>query len=155
MSAVAAKAEMLIRRPVAEVYEAFIDPQITTKVWFTKSTGRLDEHAHVRWDWEMYDASAEVDVVELAVNERIVLEWDGYGTTTIEWTFTARDDGTTFVSIENRGFIGAPDEVAEMAVSSTEGFAFLLAGMKALLEHGVVLGLVPDRFPDGVEAAHS
>ena len=36
-----AKAQMLIRRPVAEVFEAFVDPSTTTQFWFTKSTGRL------------------------------------------------------------------------------------------------------------------
>lgn len=34
-----AKAEMLIRKPVAEVFEAFVNPEITTKFWFTKSSG--------------------------------------------------------------------------------------------------------------------
>ncbi len=34
------KAEMLIRRPVAVVFEAFIDPTITSKFWFTKGSGR-------------------------------------------------------------------------------------------------------------------
>jgi hypothetical protein len=33
---------------------------------------------------------------------------------------------------------------------STEGFAFVLAGLKALLEHNVTLNLVLDRFPDGI-----
>jgi len=33
---------MLIRRPVAEVFEAFIDPDITTQFWFTRSSGRLE-----------------------------------------------------------------------------------------------------------------
>jgi uncharacterized protein YndB with AHSA1/START domain len=37
--AVSAKAEMLIRRPVAEVFEAFVDPAVTTRFWFTKSEG--------------------------------------------------------------------------------------------------------------------
>ena len=37
-----AKAEMLIRRPVAEVFEALINPTITTKFWFTRSSGRLE-----------------------------------------------------------------------------------------------------------------
>lgn len=32
-----AKTGMLIRKPVAEVFEAFIDPNITTKFWFTRS----------------------------------------------------------------------------------------------------------------------
>ncbi|MBC7990984.1 MAG: polyketide cyclase, partial [Luteimonas sp.] len=27
---------MLIRRPVAEVFEAFVDPAITSRFWFTR-----------------------------------------------------------------------------------------------------------------------
>ncbi len=34
-----AKAELLIRKPVGEVFEAFVNPEITTKFWFTKSSG--------------------------------------------------------------------------------------------------------------------
>lgn len=38
-----AEAGMLIRKLVEEVYEAFINPEITINFWFTKSSGRLDE----------------------------------------------------------------------------------------------------------------
>jgi len=38
-----AEAGMLIRKPVEQVFEAFINPEITIKFWFSKSTGRLDE----------------------------------------------------------------------------------------------------------------
>ena len=34
-----AKVELLIRKPVAEVFEAFIDPGIITKFWFDRSSG--------------------------------------------------------------------------------------------------------------------
>jgi hypothetical protein len=37
-----------------------------------------------------------------------------------------------------------------VAVASTEGFTLVLAGAKALLEDGVRLNLVPDRFPPGI-----
>ncbi|CEJ69228.1 hypothetical protein BN1195_01525 [Chryseobacterium oranimense G311] len=37
------QAQMLIRKPVEDVFEAFINPEITTKFWFTKSTGKLEE----------------------------------------------------------------------------------------------------------------
>ena len=50
-----AKAQMLIRRPPAEVFEAFINPEITRKFWFTKSTGRLESGKHITWTWEMYE----------------------------------------------------------------------------------------------------
>ena len=36
-----AKAEMLIRKPVAEMFKAFVNPTITSKFWFTKGNGRL------------------------------------------------------------------------------------------------------------------
>jgi uncharacterized protein YndB with AHSA1/START domain len=46
------KAEMLIRKPVAEVFEAFVNPDITSKFWFTGSSGRLAAGKQVQWDWE-------------------------------------------------------------------------------------------------------
>jgi uncharacterized protein YndB with AHSA1/START domain len=145
-----AKAEMLIRKPVAEVFEAFVDPAITSRFWFTKGSGRLEPGKEVRWDWEMYKFSVPVQVKEVEQNKRIVVEWGAYQEpSTIEWTFTARPDDTTFVSITNSGFEGTGDEIVKKALDSTEGFTFVLAGLKALLEHNVELNLVPDRFPDG------
>jgi uncharacterized protein YndB with AHSA1/START domain len=140
---------MLIRRPVHDVYEAFVDPSATTRFWFTKSTGRLDQQDRVRWDWEMYDVHSDVEVIEVVPDERIVITWSGYqARERVEWTFTDRGDGTTYVTIEDSGFAGEPDELAEQAVSATEGFAYTLAGAKAWLEHGIELNLVPDKFPD-------
>ena len=150
--ALQAKAAMLIRRPVAEVFEAFVDPGITSRFWFTKGSGRLEPGKQVRWDWEMYKVSADVSVKAVEPNKRILIEWSAYGTpTTVEWIFTPRADGTTFVSITNAGFTGDADSVSGQVVSSTEGFTLVLAGAKALLEHGVRLNLVADRFPAGVE----
>ena len=42
-----ANAAMLIRKPVAEVFEAFVDRDITRRFWFTKSTGRLETGKHI------------------------------------------------------------------------------------------------------------
>jgi hypothetical protein len=43
--------------------------------------------------------------------------------------------------------------VAKAEMGSTEGFSFVLAGAKALLEHSIQLNLVRDRFPDGLPKA--
>lgn len=151
---IVARAEMLIRSPVSRVFEAFVDPAITSKFWFSRGSAKVEAGQSVRWDWEMYGFSTEATVKALEPNKRILVEWSAYGAPTdIEWVFTARSDGTTFVSITNSGFGGSPQEIANLAVDSTEGFAFLLAGAKALLEHGVRLNLVPDRFPDGIPKA--
>ena len=146
-----AKAEMLIRKPVAEVFEAFVNPEITSRFWFTKGSGRLEPGRQVQWDWEMYGASAQVDVKAIELNKRILIEWPGNNAPTeVEWVFTPRADDTTFVSITNSGFTGNADELVKQVLDATEAFAMVLAGLKALLEHNIQLNLVADRFPSGI-----
>jgi uncharacterized protein YndB with AHSA1/START domain len=150
----AAHTAMLIRQPVHTVFDAFTNPAVTTKFWFTKSSGRLEAGKQVRWDWEMYDVSTQVTVQTLEPNQRLVIEWDGYsGRTTVEWKFAPQSDDTTFVSITESGWTGTGDELVKYVRDSTEGFTWTLAGLKALLEHNIRLNFVADRFPSGVEAA--
>src|SRR5512145_2372727 len=86
-------------------------------------------------------------------NRRILIEWPGQGSTTqtVEWIFTSHDASSTFVEITIAGFTGTGDEIAQQVMDTMEGFSFVLAGVKALLEHNVRLNLVPDRFPQGIE----
>jgi uncharacterized protein YndB with AHSA1/START domain len=143
---------MLIRKPVADVFEAFVNPDITTKFWFTKSSGRLEAGKQVQWDWEMYGISIPVTAKVIEPNKRIVIEWPGYSSlTTVEWMFASQKGGTTFVSITEAGFTGNGDELVKQVTGSTQGFSLVLAGLKALLEHGVRLNLVADRYPEGIE----
>ena len=137
---------MLIRKPVEEVFEAFIDPAITTKFWFTKSDGKLEKGKHIRWDWEMYGVSAELDVMEIEQNNRIVIQFND--DTNVEWLFTPRDSEETFVEITNYGFKGNPTEIVNQVIDSTGGYTIVLCGLKALLEHNIELNLVADKFPD-------
>jgi uncharacterized protein YndB with AHSA1/START domain len=145
-----AKTEMLIRKPVSEVFEAFVNPAITSKFWFTKGSGRLQAGKQVRWDWEMYDIYVDVNVKAIEDNKRILIEWGtDSARTTVEWVFTSRPDGTTLVSVTNTGFSGDGDEVVKQALDSTGGFTLVLAGLKAFLEHNINLNLIADRFPEG------
>lgn len=147
-----AETGMLIRRPVGKVFEAFVDPAVTTQFWFTKSSGRLEPGKQVLWEWEMYGASAPVTVKAVVPDERIVIEWPGYGIpTTVTWHFRPLGDDQTFVSIRESGFQGDGDTVVNHALASVGGFSLVLAGLKALLEHGIQLNLVGDRFPEGLD----
>jgi uncharacterized protein YndB with AHSA1/START domain len=147
-----AKTGMLIRKPVAEVFEAFINPDITVQFWFTKSSGKLESGKQVQWDWEMYGVSIPVTVKSIEPHKRIVIQWPGYGglPTSVEWIFYPHEDGT-FVSVTNDGFTGEADELVKQAIDSTQGFTLVLAGLKALLEHNIRLNLVRDRYPKGIE----
>lgn len=145
-----AETEMLIRRPVSEVFEAFIDPKITTNFWFTKSSGELEVGREITWHWEMYGASTVVLVKAIEPNKRILIEWDGYsGRTAVEWTFSERKDATTYVVIKESGWTGSGDELVKYVGESTQGFTWTLAGLKAFLEHRIKLNLVADKNPDG------
>jgi len=141
--------EMLIRKPAAEVFEAFVDPAVTTKFWFTKSDGRLEAGRQVTWEWEMYGVSDTLYVEELVPHERIRVRWSDGTTTT--WTFAPRDDGSgTLVSIANYGFAGDGDDVISQAIDGMGGYTMVLCGLKAWLEHRVMLNLIADKAPDAI-----
>jgi uncharacterized protein YndB with AHSA1/START domain len=147
-----AKTAMLIRRPVAEVFDAFINPEITTKFWFTKSSGRLEVGQPIKWEWEMYNVSTSVIAKAIKPNNRLLIEWDGYsGRTLVEWTFTSYTNDTTFVTITESGWTGDADQLLRYVADSTQGFTLTLAGLKAFLEHGIQLQLVADAHPSAVE----
>ena len=143
-----ANTAMLIRKPVDMVFEAFIDPKVTSKFWFTDGSSRLETGKKVKWTWAMYGVSADVDVLEVEKNKRILIGWQGYtGPTRVEWVFTPVGEDKTFVEITERGFGGEGDSKVKAALDSTGGFTWCLAGAKAWLEHGIQLNLVSDRYP--------
>ena len=61
-----------------------------------------------------------------------------------------RGDNTTFVEVTDQGFIGTGDEIVAKALDYTGGFTIVLIGLKALLEHGLNLDLIRDKFLDSV-----
>lgn len=141
---------LLIRRPPSEVFAAFADPAVTTKFWFTKSTGKLAPGATVRWDWEMYGVGADVTVKEFEENSLIVLTGFGGEGETTEFRFVPWE-GHTYVRVTVAGFSGTGDDQIARALDSMGGFSLILAAAKALLEHDVVLTVVLDLAPKGLK----
>ena len=121
-----AKAEMLIRRPVDEVFEALVEPSITSKFWFTRGSGRLEPHKVVTWGWAMYDLSIRVTVKAVNLNRRILIEWPGYGGPT---TANGRrgPDGA-LVTVTNSGFSGDARAMATQAMDRPKASRWSLPG---------------------------
>ena len=140
--------QMLIRKPASEVFNAFIDPAVTTNFWFTKSSGLLAEGQSVTWEWEMYGASALVSVREIIDNQLIKIEW-GDPATMVEFEFNDRKDDTTYVVIRSYGFKQEGEELIRVIIDNTGGFTTVLDGLKAWLEHGLKLNLIGDKFAGG------
>lgn len=145
MNEVVVEAQMMIRRPVAVVFEAFVNPDITTSFWFTKSSGRLALGKKVIWEWEMYGVATEVEVLEVVPNQQIRIQW-GDPATTVEFVFTEMEEGYTYVVIKNYGFGQEGEDLLREVIDSTGGFTTVLDGAKAFLEHGLALNLIADKF---------
>lgn len=143
---------MLVRKPPHEAFQAFVDPAITTRFWFTKSSGKMTPGADLRWDWEMYGASTKVSVKEVEVNRRIRFEWGDDKPTTVELRFTPWGDGATHVEVTEAGLSGDGDEVLARVAGSTGGFCIVLCALKALLEYGLVLPVVRDAHPKDLQS---
>ena len=138
------RTQMLIRRPVAEVFRAFTDPEVTRRFWFTRGSGVLEEGRTVTWHWDMYGVSVEVAVTRLEPCRRLCIAWP----TPVEWTFEARPGDSTLVVITAQGFSGEGTAPVAQALDAMGGFSYALAGCKAFLEHGVELRLSLDHAPD-------
>lgn len=139
------EAQMLIRKPVEEVFEAFINPEITTQFWFTKSTGKLEENKTVTWEWEMYGAKSKVKVLKIIPNQLIKTEW-GDPAVNVDYEFKKMEQGTLVV-IKSYGFAQTGQDLLRVINDNTGGFTTVLDGCKAYLEYGIRLNLIEDKFP--------
>jgi len=141
-----AETAMMIRKPIHEVFKAFIDPEITTKFWFTKSSGNLLESKAVTWTWEMFNHSVEVLPLSITTNEKIKIQWGDDREALVHFKFEAISQNKTFVSIYNTGLKGSTSDIIAQIRDATGGFSWVLAGLKAYLEHDIQLHLIADRY---------
>jgi len=137
--------QMLIRKPVEDVFEAFINPEVTTNFWFTKSTGRLEEGKTVTWEWEMYGVKNVVKVHQIIPNQLIRTEW-GEPSVNVDYEFRTMEKGT-LVIIKSYGFSQTGEDLLKVINDNTGGFTTVLDGCKAYLEHRIKLNLIEDKFP--------
>ena len=138
--------QMTIRKPISEVFHAFVNPEITTKFWFTKSSGKLEKGKTVTWEWGMYNVSDNISVIDLIPNEKITIKWDKPATT-VDFEFLELSNEKTYVVIKNYGFQQKGNDLIEAIKNNTGGFTTVLDGLKAYLEFGIELNLVRDKFP--------
>ncbi|QRA42878.1 SRPBCC family protein [Chryseobacterium cucumeris] len=139
------EAQMLIRKPVEDVFEAFINPEVTTNFWFTKSTGKLEEGKTVTWEWEMYGVKNVVKVHQIIPNQLIRTEW-GEPAVNVDYEFKTMEKGTLVV-IKSYGFSQTGEDLMKVINDNTGGFTTVLDGCKAYLEHRIKLNLIEDKFP--------
>lgn len=139
-----------IAKPVAEVFEAVVDPAKLSGYFTTGGAqGRLSPGATVTWDFHDFPGAFPVYVSEVEKDRRIVLHWDaapdsadpdatGARRTTVTMTFEQLEDGRTLVSITEEGW-SAGAAGAKASYDNCEGWTGMLCAMKVWLEHGLQL----------------
>ena len=133
-----AQASMLIRHPVAEVFDAFVNPDMITKFWLESTTGPLAKGAQVQWRFMVPGATESVTVTAFENQRRIAFDWsDG---NSVNLVFKEHGSGATHLTVE---VTGLKNERA--AVNATEGFSIVLCDLKTLLETGRSANLVRDK----------
>lgn len=135
-----------IARPVAEVFEAVVDPARLSRYFTTGGArGRLETGATVQWDFHDFPGAFPVHVVEVEPERRIVLRWaaddEGAGRpydTTVTMRFEPLEDRRTLVSIAEEGW--KPGQSAlKASYGNCFGWTQMLCALKAHLEHGINL----------------
>ncbi len=140
--------EIVIRCPVAAAFLAFTKPDITSKFWFTASTGEVQEGAELTWYFGEHPAW--VRVTKVVEDEAVSVDWgDPEGYTSVHWQFSALGEDRCVVRISVDGFQGSGDEMVAQALDQHGGFNMVLVSAKAFLEHGVALSIVEDRMAAG------
>lgn len=138
--------QMMIRQPTPVVFAAFINPEITSKFWFSSSTGKLEHGKTIQWTWEKYQISTAVKVTKIVENELIQIQW-GKPETTVDFIFESLNETQTYLRIQNYNIPLQGEELITFIIDSTGGFTTVLDSLKAYLEHGIQLNLVQDKFP--------
>lgn len=136
-----ARAEMLIRCPVAEVFDAFVRPEMITQFWLEGTSGPLGPGAQVEWRFMVPGAVETVAVTAFENQRRIAFSWSD--AVHVDMQFKELNEGATRVSVEVAGFKG--DQAGADVVDATEGFSIVLCDLKILLETGRSGNLVRDK----------
>lgn len=137
-----------IPKPVAEVFEAVVDPKTLSEYFTTGGAkGRLEKGTTVTWDFHDFPGAFPVKVVDVVPNKRIVLNW-GAGDdapegeklpdhdTTVTMEFEGLEDGRTLVSISEEGWRDTPKGL-KRSYGNCEGWTGMLGALRIWLEHGI------------------
>lgn len=134
-----------ISKPVAEVFEAVVDPDKLSGYFTTGGAkGRLETGATVTWDFADFPGAFPVHVIEVVPQKKIVLRWDAADPgepyqTTVTMEFEPLDGDTrTLVSISEEGWRQS-EAGLKASYGNCQGWAQMQCALKAYLEHGINL----------------
>ena len=140
------KAELQIRKPIEDVFEGIVNPDIMTKYFISESNGRLETGKELLWKFPEFPDRYPVKNIKVDTNKSISFVWDPETVVTI--LLEPRGDHSTVVRVTENGKPNNEQNL-KWLIENTGGWANFLACMKAYLEYGVQLRKGGYDFMDG------
>lgn len=141
-TAAEARVSLIINAPAEEIFAAFIEPKQLMRFWLAASSGKLTIGKTVHWEFKVPGATVETTATNLRLGQAIAWKWSDGTAVSIE--LEELDKGTA-ITVINSDFQGSPNQKFESALNATEGFAYVLADLKTLLESGKSSHIVRDK----------
>lgn len=129
---------MNILKPANEVFEAFVDPTKIGNFWFSSSSERWQQGKTITLEYKEYNATGEIEVLEIVDNKKIVYRWGETGEAHIVTiSLTELDDSSTLVEVIEEGFKEDDADFINQLIGNKEGWVFMLTCLKGYLEFGI------------------
>lgn len=128
-----------IRKPVAETFEAIVDPAKMSQYFISESSGRMEEGKQVMWKFPEFDMVFPVRVIKIVKNSFIAFNWDIDNIEhLVEISLQPGNNDSTIIKVFEKGRNN--DETGiKWLKQNTEGWANFLACLKAYLEYNINL----------------
>lgn len=125
-----------IQKPVKEVFEGIINPEIMTKYFISESNGRLESGKEVIWKFPEFDDYYPIKEIKIENDHSISFVWDSE--TVVVITLENYHNHSTIVRVNEKGK-ALNEKNLKWALENSGGWANFLACMKAYLEYGINL----------------
>lgn len=133
--------QLKIRKPVAEVFDAVVNPKKLTGYFTKTASGPMVGGSTVRWSFPEFPEEFPVKVKQVEKDAKVVFQWEaaegGYDTT-VELELKAIDAQTTTAQLREHGWRETPKGI-ESSYGNAGGWMFFLCALKAYLEYGINL----------------
>lgn len=131
-----AKATLQVQKPIDEVFEAIVNPNIITQYFISKSSGRMEAGNKLQWEFADFPGQFPVKIIDIVPNTFVSFVWDEE--TIVKINLKELADKSTVVSI-TEGEKELNESNLEWLIGNTFGWGNFLDCMKAYLEYGIHL----------------
>ncbi|MGC1632439.1 MAG: SRPBCC domain-containing protein [Gelidibacter sp.] len=132
----APKASIQIQKPIEEVFEGIVNPDIMTRYFISESSGPLESGKEVIWKFPEFEDRFPIKEINIEAHRSISFVWDPE--TVVNITLEKLQDNSTLVRVDENGK-EMNEANLKWALENSGGWANFLACMKAYLEYGIQL----------------